>query len=223
MTAPFSAAAWAANSALYETIRDMPFNRELAEGGLATDRFRHYIVQDAHYLVGFGQALAVCAAKARKPDDIAQFAKAAEVAILVERSLHASYFDAFGVSPEEFRATPMSPTCHHYVSFLLAAALREPYETVLAALLPCFWIYAEVGRDIHARATGPNPYRAWIDTYAGEEFHVAVRAVIATTDRVAAAASPAILADMHAAFTRACQLEWMFWDAAWRLERWPVE
>ena len=80
----------------------------------------------------------------------------------------------------------------------------------------------EVGRDIHARAAGGNPYQAWIDTYAGEDFHAAVRAVIAATDEAAASASPALHARMHAAFTRATQLEWMFWDSAYRLEAWPL-
>ena len=27
---------------------------------------------------------------------------------------------------------------------------------------------------------------------------------------------------MHRAFRRSCQYEWMFWDAAHRLEGWPV-
>ena len=56
---------------------------------------------------------------------------------------------------------------------------------VLGALLPCFWIYAEVGRDIHGRAAPSNPYQAWIHTYAGEEFHIAVRAIIETTNEAA--------------------------------------
>jgi thiaminase/transcriptional activator TenA len=93
---------------------------------------------------------------------------------------------------------------------------------VLGALLPCFWIYAEVGRDIHARAAANNPYQAWIDTYAGEEFHAAVRAMIEATDEAAAGASPGLQARMHAAYTRAAQLEWMFWDSAYRLEQWLV-
>jgi thiaminase/transcriptional activator TenA len=93
---------------------------------------------------------------------------------------------------------------------------------VLAALLPCFWIYLEVGINIHARAAKPNPYQAWIDTYAGDEFENAVRAVIDTTDAVAARASEETLTAMHAAFTRATQLEWMFWDSAYRLANWPV-
>jgi len=219
----FSAEAWGRNLALYETIRTMPFNTELATGVLSEQRFRHYITQDAHYLVGFGRALALAAAKAPSPDRIVQFAKNAEVAIVVERALHGSFFQQFGITQETFASTPLSPTCHHYVSFLLATAYAEPYEVALGALLPCFWIYAEVGRDIFARATTPNPYQPWIDTYAGEEFHVAVRAVIEAADEASDAASPVLRENMQAAFTRAAQLEWAFWDSAYRLETWPDE
>ncbi len=218
----FSTDAWELNRVLYETIRTMPFNEELAAGTLSRERFTQYIVQDAHYLVGFGRALALAAAKAPDPDRIVQFAKGAEVAIIVERSLHGSFFERFGIDRKAFEETPVSPGCHHYVSYLLATAHAEPYEVVLAALLPCFWIYAEIGRDIHARAARNNPFQDWIDTYAGEEFHDAVRAVIAATDEAARHASPRLIARMHAAYTRASQLEYMFWDSAYRLEAWPA-
>lgn len=217
----FSVQAWARNAGSYEAIRTMPFNAELAAGVLSQARFRHYILQDAHYLVGFARALAVVAAKAPNPDRIVQFARGAEVAIVVERALHGSFFEQFAITPETFAQTPLSPTCHHYVSYLLATAYAEPYEVGLGALLPCFWIYAEVGREIHARAAKPNPYQAWIDTYAGEEFHRAVQAVIEAADEVARDASPLLRERMHGAFTRATQLEWAFWDSAYRLEAWP--
>ena len=219
---PFSREAWERNAAVYERIRSMLFNAELAAGTLSEARFKHYITQDAHYLVGFGRALALAAAKALNPDRVVQFAKSAEGAIVVERALHGSFFAQYAITPDVFAQTPLSPACHHYVSFLLATAYGEPYDVLLGALLPCFWIYAEVGRDIHSRARANNPYQAWIDTYAGEEFHAAVRAVIDATDEAAAMASADVRARMHAAFTRATQLEWMFWDSAYRLEEWPV-
>jgi thiaminase/transcriptional activator TenA len=219
---PFSTDAWSANKALYEKIRTMPFNTALAEGTLDENRFKHYIIQDAHYLIAFGRALAIAAAKADDPDGIVQFAEGAKVAIIVERALHADYFTRFKVTPDDFARTPLSPACHHYSNFLIATAWAEPYPVVLAALLPCFWIYAEVGRAIHTEAASPNAYQAWIDTYAGQEFHDAVQAVIETTDRVAAKASSETLTAMHHAFTRAAQLEWIFWDSAWNLGDWPV-
>ena len=219
---PFSREAWDRNAATYEIIRTMPFNAELAAGTLSEARFKHYIVQDAHYLIGFGRALTLAAAKAPNPDRIVQFAKSAEGAIVVERALHGSFFTQYGITAEVFGRTPLSPACDHYVAYLLATAYAEPYEVALGALLPCFWIYAEVGRDIHTRAKADNPYRAWIDTYAGEDFHAAVGAVIAATDEAARDVSPVLRGRMHAAFTRATQLEWIFWDSAYRIETWPV-
>ncbi|MNT85575.1 Thiaminase-2 [compost metagenome] len=92
----------------------------------------------------------------------------------------------------------------------------------LAGLLPCFWIYAEVGRDIHARSMPGNPYQAWIDTYAGDEFHAIVRGVIATIDRVADAADSATHQRMAEAYRYSAELEWMFWDSAYQLGGWPT-
>ncbi|SSW65515.1 Aminopyrimidine aminohydrolase [Achromobacter veterisilvae] len=218
----FSSDAWARNAALYEKTRTMPFNQELASGQLDENAFRHYMIQDAHYLVAFGRALAIAAAKADHADGVVQFADAAKGAVIVERSLHAGFMKQFGIDAATFEATPLSPASHHYTSFLIATAWSAPYPVALAALLPCFWIYAEIGRDIQARAAKPNPYAAWIDAYAGEEFHALVRAVIATVDRSAEAASAETREAMHQAYTHAAQLEWMFWDSAYRQAGWPV-
>lgn len=218
----FSARAWADNLPIFEVTRDMPFNRELAAGTLSPERFQHYIVQDAHYLVAFGQTLAVAAAKADHPDRVAQFCRAAENAIAVERSLHQDFFRQFGLRDDVVERSMPSPTCHHYAMFLLATAFREPFPVVLAATLPCFWVYREVGRHIMAMAKPDNPYGAWIDAYGGEAFAATVDQMIAATDAAAEEVGPSTTATMHRAYRRAAQLEWGFWDAAYRLEQWAV-
>ena len=218
----FSNDAWQNNLLRYQAILTLPFNQELQAGTLAADRFKQYMIQDAHYLEGFARALALAASKGQRADHIVQFAGAAQTAILVERALHQKYFSHFGVSAEAFAASEPSPVCEHYVSYLLRVAALEPFEVVLAALLPCFWIYLEVGVHIHQHASSPNPFQAWIDTYAGAEFAQAVRQVVAVVDEVAAQASARTIAAMHQAFTRATQLEWMFWDSAYAQTTWPV-
>lgn len=219
---PFSRNAWQRNLSTYHAILEMPFNWELGEGTLATERFRHYMVQDAHYLDGFARALALASAKGLNADHVVHLARAAQAAIIVERSLHARYFKEFGITPVDFAAAEPSPVCEHYVSYLLRIAALEPFEVTLAALLPCFWVYREVGRHIHARTARPNPYQAWIDNYAGEEFEHAVDAIIALTDSVAEIASESRIEAMHKTFRRAIQLEWMFWESAYHLSTWPI-
>ncbi|MDR2331840.1 MAG: thiaminase II [Comamonas sp.] len=218
----FCQALWQANQALYQRSLDHPFNRELEAGSLSVERFRHYMIQDAHYLVAYGRALAVAAAKADHADGVVQFANAANEAVVEERKLHDGFMRDFGISAHDFAATPLTPACHHYTSFLLANSWSESYPVALAGLLPCFWIYAEVGRDIHARSQPDNPYQAWVDTYASEEFHAAVRAVIATIDRLAEGADSATRTRMAEAYRYSAELEWMFWDSAYQLGRWPT-
>ena len=222
MPKTFSANAWPRNLPLYEKILALPFNTELAAGKLAEDRFRHYMIQDAHYLEGFARALSLASAKGRTADHVVHFAGAAQVAIIVERSLHADYFSKFGITTLAFKATEPTPVCEHYVSYLLRVAALEPFEVALGALLPCFWIYREVGKHILGAAASPNPYMAWIDTYAGVEFDQAVDAVIKVVDEVATNASSRTHDAMHHAFKRSTQLEWMFWHSAHGLQGWPV-
>jgi len=222
MTLPFSVDAWDRNRTIYQMILDMPFNRELASGALAEAKFKHYMVQDAHYLEGFARALSLASAKGHTADDVVHFAQAAQTAIIVERSLHSDYFQRFDITPEMFGAAEVSPACDHYVNYLLRIAALEPFEVTIAALLPCFWIYREVGKTILNLAASPNPYQAWIDTYAGVEFEQAVDAVIGVADRVGASASSSMREAMHRAFHRAVQHEWLFWDSAYKLKSWPI-
>ncbi len=216
----FSQDVWKRNFDLYQKTLNHPFNQELAQGTLDQQAFSHYVIQDAHYLLAYGRALAVCAAKAFEADDVIQFAEGAKVAIVVERSLHDGFMQDFGISKAKFENTPLTLACHHYTSFLTATAWSESYPVILAALLPCFWIYAEVGNDIVSNSAENNPYQAWVDTYSGEEFHTAVKNVIATIDRVAERCDADTIEKMHQAYRRGAELEWLFWDSAYKKNGW---
>jgi thiaminase/transcriptional activator TenA len=221
MAIRFSDEAWQATAALRQAIHALPFNAELADGTLARERFQHYITQDALYLGQFSRALAIAAAKAPDTGALQAFAQSALGAVAVERALHEHYLRLFGVDPATLAAAEPMPDCLAYTSFLLATAYHQPWPVLIAALLPCFWIYWDVGCAIAGRAAPDNPYRAWIDTYADPDYGAAVEKVVTTADRAAEAAGAAVRADMLAAFARACQYEWLFWDGAYQRRSWP--
>ena len=91
---------------------------------------------------------------------------------------------------------------------------------MVAALLPCFWIYWDVASAITRSAVPENCYQAWIDTYADEAFGAAVARVIGTAD-AAAAASPDLRRAMLGAFSRSTQYEFLFWEGAYQMRGWP--
>jgi thiaminase (transcriptional activator TenA) len=220
----FCAHAWRHTERLRQAMLEHPFNRELADGTLTAARFQFYLVQDSRYLVGFARALAVAAARAGTGGDVAFFAGAAQEAVVVERELHETYFDRFGMSDADQAAVETSPTCLAYTSFLLATAQTAGYPELIAALLPCFWIYQEIGTEILAgqRPGADNPYRAWIETYADDDYAEAVLTCRHAVDTAAAGATQPTRDAMLAAFTRACEYEWLFWDSAHRTETWPT-
>ena len=217
----FSEEAWDRTRRLREAIHRLPFNTELAAGSLARDRFQGYITQDSLYLGRFSRALAIAAARAPDSDAMQSFAESALRAVAVEQALHGQYLREFGIDPARIGEAETSPDCLAYTSYLIAAAYHEPWEVLVAALLPCFRIYWDVGCAIAQRAAPENPYRAWIDTYADERFGKAVETAVAVGDRAAAAVTATTRAAMLAAFVRACQYEWLFWDGAYQRRGWP--
>jgi thiaminase (transcriptional activator TenA) len=212
----FSKTAWTAIMPIYKSIIKHPFNQKLAEGTLAKEKFQFYMKQDSLYLVDFARALALAASNAQNPDDLVLLLDFSKGAIVAERSLHEFYFDFYGIQLDVSQA----PGCFSYTHFLIATATHASYEETLGALLPCFWIYREVGMHIHKNAAQDNPYQKWIDTYSGDEFQEIVQNAIDLTDRVPKRANMQQTEKMHAAFVMSTRLEWMFWDSAYRMEQW---
>ena len=217
----FSDSAWQRTARLRTAIDALPFNTELAAGTLSRERFQGYIVQDALYLGQYSRVLALAGVKGPDGATLQAFGRCALEAVAVEQALHERYLQEFGIDPARLTDAEPSPDCLGYTSFLLATAYHDPWEVLVAALLPCFWIYWDVGSRIARHAAANNPYRAWIDTYADEGFGEAVRMVISITDRAASSTTSAVQERMMTAFVRSTQYEWLFWDGAYQQRGWP--
>jgi thiaminase (transcriptional activator TenA) len=214
----FTEEAWQSTAPLRAAIHALPFNTELAAGTLAPERFRFYILQDALYLGQYSRVLALAAAKAPNTQVLQVFGNSALGAVAVETRLHEHYLAEFGIDPVAVAKAEAMPDCLAYTSFLLATAHQQAWPVLVAALLPCFWIYWDVAGAIVRKAAPGNRYQAWIDTYADPAFGEAVDRVIAIAD---AAATADLRTSMIDAFRRSTQYEYLFWDGAYRQRGWP--
>lgn len=221
-TPPLTTSLWRGVEPIHAAILRHPFVTGLTDGTLPRESFRYYIVQDAHYLRTYARALALCAAKAPTPDDTVMFAGHAGGAIAAERELHAALLGDLGLTTAQAAAEPEAPATVAYTSYLLAACHGGSFAEALAAVLPCYWIYARVGAALVERGSPDPLYARWIAMYGGDEFQGVVDAVLALTDRVGPGLSPADRERAHHHFTTTSRYEWMFWDAGWRRETWPV-
>ena len=218
----FTKELWRSIKPIYAAILRHPFLRGLSDGSLPRESFKFYAVQDALYLREFARALSLAGARAPKDDWIIMFNEHAAGALKVERSLHESFFQEFGLTPGAVASTPLAPTNLAYTSYLLAVAYGAPFHEALAALLPCYWIYWEVGKELERAGSADLLYKRWIGTYASEEFGSVVRAVLAAADQVADGLRPPEREAMQAHFVATSRYEWMFWDMGLRREAWPT-
>lgn len=222
MTDTLTAQLWRSIEPTYAAILEHPFVSGLTDGSLPRDAFRFYVIQDAHYLREYAKALAVLAGRAHSEDAVLTLSRHAAGAIEVERSLHDSFFRDFDLSPAAVAATPLAPTALAYTSYLLAAAHGGSFAEGMAAVLPCYWIYREVGQEL-LRHGSPDPlYQRWIDTYGGEEFAVVVEEALALMETAGAGIAPAERARVDERFAATSRYEWLFWEMGWRREAWPA-
>jgi len=220
--AGFTVELWNAASPIFQAILEHSFVRGLTDGSLPEERFRFYVKQDSLYLREYARCLALASAKAPTSAWCEMFAAHAQSALNVERSLHEAYFASWGLAPEEVEATQPTPTTLAYTSYLLRVAGTGTFEELIGAILPCYWIYWEVGKSLVAGGSPNAVYQRWIDAYASEQFANAVQRVLDAANRSTAdlPASRRALVQHH--YLTASRYEWMFWDAAYRMESWPV-
>lgn len=196
---------WNAIAPIYAKTLEHPFLTGLTSGTLPPARFRYYLQQDAAYLDAYSQALRDLAAKAPRKDWAATLRRHANESISEEKKLPPA---------------PMAPVNYAYVNHFRVAVAKGSFAEGLASLLPCYWIYQEVGRDLVKKGSKNAEYQKWIDNYAGEAYAKSVREVLAMYNAEAPKLSAAQRANARELFVLSSRYEYMFWDMAWREEQW---
>jgi len=217
-SAAFTDELWERGKPWYEKSLDHPFLKGLSDGSLPRDRFRFYLTQDALYLRDFAQALKFLSTKAPKPEWAATLDRHAREAIAVERSMHESILRKFGVSKQAMARAKMAPVNRDYTAHLIQAVEEGSFAEGLSALLPCYWIYWEVGKELEKRGSKNPEYQRWIDQYASAEYAKTVDEVLVMVEQSAKTMSAADRARALDLFEKSSNFEWMFWDMAWRME-----
>jgi thiaminase/transcriptional activator TenA len=208
---------------VWHAIGEHPFLRELHRGDLPMDRFTYFILQDYVYLLDFAQVLCLGGAKSPDLETLELFCRHALGAVEVERSFHSSFGKSLGFSRAQLDAVAMAPTTRAYINHLQSVARGGTLGEIVAAVLPCYWIYGEVGRRLYkSRPRKPKIYREWIEIYASEEFWRPVREQIHLMDRFGAAANGHEKKRMSEYFMLSSRYEFLFWEQAYRMEKWCV-
>ena len=200
---------WAESAKIFEGIKALPFIKELADGSLDPAKFDRYIAQDEVYLGNYGRQMFLLADMMTDPAQQEMFRLFAQTGLDGEKAMHELLIGRFGIDTEVTSSVVTSTYNNH----TQAAIDSGSKEVALAAMLPCMWIYNEVGLYILSIASlEGNPYKEWVLEYGNEEFTEGVNAVLAIADQWAAAVDDDTRAKMTQAFLEAALFEYAFWD-----------
>lgn len=172
-------------------IDTSPFVEGLGDGTLDTASFENYLRQDALYLREYSRVLARASALAPTSAEQVFWADAASGAIAAEMELHRTWLGTAGDATTFDDAGDdvlASPTTAAYLGHLHAAGSVGDYGVVIAAVLPCFWIYQDIGERLAERSHAEHPFAAWLDTYADPAFAASTARAIELVGAAAAAA-----------------------------------
>lgn len=211
-----------AADASWKASFEHPFVRGIGDGTLPLDCFRHYVLNDAYYLSQFARIQALGAAKANDLYTVNRMAVHAQSTYGAELALHEKFSKLLGITEEEQKAFEPAPTSYAYTSHMLRVAYTGQLGDIIAAILPCYWLYYEIGERL-AVCTPEEPiYQEWIAAYGGEWFRELVEEQIARLDEIAEQVTPQDRERMQNHFVISSRYEYMFWDMAYRQEAWPI-
>lgn len=195
---------------------DHSFVRQIAAGTLPQASFRHYLMQDYVFLIHFSRAWALAVYKSERLADMRAAAQVMHGLLEHEMELHVQYCASWGVDREALEATPEAAGNMAYTRYVLERGLAGDLLDLLVALAPCVCGYAEIGRTRIAHpqtVLEGNPFRDWLELYAGEEFQQLDQTVKEQMDRLAGErATEARMPSLQRTFDQATRLEIGFWD-----------
>jgi thiaminase/transcriptional activator TenA len=200
---------------VWEAQHRHPFVTGIGDGTLPPDVFRFWVRQDYVFLVEYGRALALAAARAPDLSTMRRFAGLAHETLGTEMDLHRSFCADLGITPEQLEAEPMAATTRAYTDFLVRTAAHGDFAEAAAALLPCMWGFSEVGRRLAERPRPADPrFAAWIDLYASDDFAELAGWCRGVVDRAGEDLGARGRAAMARAFVASSRYELAFWEMA---------
>jgi thiaminase (transcriptional activator TenA) len=209
--------------AIWQASFDHPFVKGIATGELPQENFRYYVMQDAYYLSHFAKIQALGAAKADDLQTTARMAAHAQGTYEAELSLHDNFSKRLGITKEDMENFKPAPTAYAYTSHMYRAAYEGHIGDVIAVILPCYWLYYEIGERLKAETPQEPIYQEWIAAYGGDWFRELVEEQINRLDTIAESVTEKDRERMKEHFILSSYYELDFWEMAYSLQEWSTK
>mgnify|MGYP004707715577 FL=1 len=199
-----------------------PFIKQLTRGELPVSTFRYYLLQDRYYLSEFGKLHNLIADQLTDTASINFLRAGADGLKNGEIAVRKSFFTDLNITRAEIDFTPIAPTAYNYVNHMYAALYRGTPQRAISALLPCYWLYNEIGQALISKGSPVSLYQKWIETYDSKVYTDSVNQMIKLTNLAAQQVDDAERQQMTDVFIKSSAYELGYWQMSLKHENWDA-
>lgn len=189
-----------------EQAMQVPMVRSITDGTLDPNIFATFIAQDMLYLNAFRGSIVILAERMphKHKSILREFAYSS---VNEERAIQQKLAKDFDITDP---TSIPSPATAEYMILERYACMTMPIEMGLSVLLPCFWLYFEIIKEINRKTSKKNRYAYWIKAYCDESFENDIKTYRALCDEYASDTQN--IENMNRIFTQAADMELRFWN-----------
>lgn len=205
------------NHQLLSSIYQHPFNQQLCKGNLSNAVFRFYLEQDRIYLNKYAEALKLVSKRCEHSykEYAAHLQRFSEDTVAAEKEVQEKYLTQLPVFAFFSPVNIVTPIISSYTAHLLENAKNASLPVAVASLLPCFWVYKELGVQMMQFDHSQNPYSEWVKSYASEQFQLSTEVLIRIADELnQQVICPVEKKEIELAFQKSALYELEFFDTA---------
>ena len=199
------------------------FVQGIVKGDLPLETFKYYILQDIYYLKHYGKIHAIAASQAEDFKITAILADKARFTAEAELTVHNEHAEILNITQEDIDNFKPAPTAYAYTSHLYRATMYGNLAHSVAAMLPCYWLYADIGKVNENATPEPEIYRNWIKMYASDWFQDSTNEMIDLLNTLVEEMNEQEKEKVKEQFIIAKEYELHFWEMSYTHETWLSE
>lgn len=202
------------------------FIQNMIAGNLSKEAVCHYLKADAIYLEKFADIYAQLFA--RIPDKAIKNFFLSQIDFIFNHEVGAHHIlaEAAGRDYHDIiEDKAWYPSSDHYIKHMYYQLYQDNPSYILAAMLPCPWIYQQVAQKALAsgKIADENPFKAWFEFYAGDGATSCLPTYFDLLKRYSKQLPEENKKEVIRVFLESCQHERNFFQMAVDQEEWPEE
>lgn len=208
------------NDKLWILSQDHSFVQAIANDVLPEDKFKFYMFNDLYFLEHYVNAHFHAAALATDYDVKNWLANKCNNMVKGQIEERDQFRKRFNITDSDIKEFVPAPSAYGYTSHLYRECMSGDLARIIAAVLPCYWVYADIGLKYKDCRPEKDYCANFIDTYSSDRFQEGSNYMVNLLDTLCMNYCNEHRQLIKDSFVLATEYELAFWEMSWSKEQW---